>query len=274
MILRLPSLKRLVQTWQGLTQPLYWLYEQRLSEEVRKQGQMPKHLGLILDGNRRFARSLGLKPSQGHDLGAAKVREVLDWCYELGINHVTLWVFSTDNRRRDSEEVNHLLNLFADEAMKEAEGRDFRENGVKVTIIGDLATMPERVVEALRHLEAATANHDRFFLNVAVGYGGREEITHAVRSWLVDAKQQGATLEQTIAQLDSDVIAEHLYTAGFPDPDFVIRTSGELRLSGFLLWQTAYSEFYFCDVFWPSFRKLDFLRAIRSFQARRRRFGR
>jgi short-chain Z-isoprenyl diphosphate synthase len=158
--------------------------------------------------------------------------------------------------------------------MKEAEGRDFRDNGVKVTIIGDLAAMPERVVGALRHLEAVTAKHDQFFLNVAVGYGGREEITHAVRSWLVDSQKQGMTLEHAIAQLDSDVIAEHLYTAGFPDPDFVIRTSGELRLSGFLLWQTAYSEFYFCDVFWPSFRKLDFLRAIRSFQARQRRFGR
>lgn len=271
---RLPSLKRLVQTWQGLTQPLYWLYEQRLLKEVRKQGRMPKHLGLILDGNRRFARSLGLKPSQGHDLGAAKVREVLEWCYELNIHHVTLWVFSTDNRRRDPEEVNHLLNLFADEALKQAEDHDLQKNGVKVTIIGDLAAMPERVVKALRHLEAVTAKHDRFFLNVAVGYGGREEITHAVRSWLVVMQQQGATLEHIIAQLDSDAIAEHLYTAGFPDPDFVIRTSGELRLSGFLLWQTAYSEFYFCDVFWPSFRKLDFLRAIRSFQARQRRFGR
>ncbi|MEM6429054.1 MAG: polyprenyl diphosphate synthase [Deinococcota bacterium] len=271
---RLSRLSHALHLWHRISQPLYWFYERRLFAEVVHAGKMPNHVGLILDGNRRFARSLGLHTSRGHDLGAEKVHEVLTWCRELAIQHVTLWVFSTDNQNRDQAEVEHILNLLASEAVEQTEQGDLHKYQVKTTIIGDLAGMPEHVVKALRKLEQVTANYNKMFLNIAVGYGGREEITHAVRSWLRTKLEQGETLEQVIGDLASEVIESHLYTAGFPDPDFVIRTSGELRMSGFLLWQTAYSEFYFCDVFWPSFRKLDFLRAIRSFQARQRRFGR
>ncbi len=266
--------KRVLDLWRGLTRPLYWFYEQRLQRAVSSGGPLPKHLGLILDGNRRFAKELGLALADGHDLGARKAHEVLEWCLELGITHVTLWVFSSDNRSRDPEEVGHLLKLFAREASEMTVDPKLHKNKVRIRLIGNIADFPEPVQEALRQLEQATANYGGMLLNIAIGYGGREEIVAAVRQLLREKSAGEVNLEELVEGVSAEEIGRHLYTAGMPDPDFVIRTSGEVRLSGFLLWQTAYSEFYFCDAFWPEFRKVDFLRALRNFQARERRFGR
>ena len=257
-----------------LTRPLYWLYERQLLQTVQAQQRLPKHIGIIMDGNRRFARSIGLDVRAGHNYGADKAREVLDWCLELGIPHVTLWGFSKDNRNRTAEEVTHLHQLFAEQARELIDDERLHRNRVRVQIIGELGDFPEESREALREMEEATRDYGGMRLNVALGYGGREEIVAAIRNLLAEKERQGVALEELARTLDAGEIGRHLYTAGMPDPDFVIRTSGEVRLSGFLLWQTAYSEFYFCDAFWPDFRKIDFLRALRHFQARERRFGR
>ena len=253
---------------------LYWLYERRLVAQVRAGGRLPNHVGVIMDGNRRFARSLGLDTVSGHDHGAEKARDVLEWALELGIAHMTLWGFSSDNRGRAPDEVAHLHELFAAQAREFLVDERLRAHRVRVRVIGDIDDFPEPTKQALRELEASTAQFDRLHLSVALGYGGREEIVAAVRRSLRERADAGMALREAAERLSIDDIQSHLYTAGTPDPDFVIRTSGEVRLSGFLLWQTAYSEFYFCDAFWPEFRKIDFLRAIRSFPQRERRFGR
>ena len=270
----LPHTKRAISLIDTLTRPLYWLYERQLLQTVQAQRRLPKHIGIIMDGNRRFARSIGLDVRAGHNYGADKAREVLDWCLDLGIPHVTLWGFSKDNRSRTAEEVTHLHQLFAEQARELIDDERLHRNRVRVQIIGELGDFPEESREALREMEEATRDYGGMKLNVALGYGGREEIVTAVRNLLAEKQRQGVALEELARTLDAGEIGRHLYTAGMPDPDFVIRTSGEVRLSGFLLWQTAYSEFYFCDAFWPDFRKIDFLRALRHFQARERRFGR
>jgi short-chain Z-isoprenyl diphosphate synthase len=252
---------------------IYWLYERRLSAQVRG-GAIPQHLGIIMDGNRRYARALGLDARAGHDYGAQKARDVLRWCLDLGISHVTLWGFSTDNKGRSPDEVAHLYRLFAEQARQFMQHADVHQNRVRVRIIGEIADFPEDAQRALRDIEQATATYDRLHLHIALGYGGREEIVSAVRTALQKRASQGQDLTTAAAELSAQDIGANLYTAGVPDPDFVVRTSGEVRSSGFLLWQSAYAEFYFCDAYWPDFRKIDFLRAIRSFQQRQRRFGR
>ncbi len=253
--------------------PLYWYYERRLLHEVRK-GPMPRHLGLILDGNRRYARLRGLPPTLGHRFGVRKAYEVLEWCLELGIPTVTVWVFSTDNFRRSPEEVEELMRLFVEEAGRMADDPRIYHHRVRIRVIGRREGFPEEVLTALEALEEKTKAHDGLHLNIAMGYGGREEIVDAVKSLLLEAHEKGLSPKEVALSLTPEAIAQRLYTAGLPDPDFIIRTSGEIRLSGFLLWQSAYSEFYFADVLWPEFRKIDFLRALRSYQARERRFGR
>ena len=243
--------RRLVKLAEVLLKPLYWWYERRIEAEVR-QGQLPRHLGLILDGNRRFARELGLPGHEGHEFGVQKAYEVLEWCLELGIPTVTIWVFSTDNWRRSPTEVETLMQLFVREAKRMAQ---------------------DPRIHANEELEQATAHHSGMLLQIAMGYGGREEIVDAVKSLLLEAAQTGKSPEELAEELDMQHISERLYTAGVPDPDFIIRTSGEIRLSGFLLWQAAYSEYYFFDAFWPAFRRVDFLRAVRDYQKRERRFG-
>ena len=256
-----------------LSRPIYWLYEHQLLRTVKKQIVLPSHIGIIMDGNRRFARNFGLDARAGHNYGADKAREVLNWCLELGIRHVTLWGFSTDNRNRTQKEVDHLHLLFAEQARLMLEDQELHQKGVRIRIIGNINNFPEGSKVALREMERATQDYRGLNLNVALGYGGREEIVSAMKKLLEQKNEEGISLEQLTQSLDAHDIGHHLYTAGIPDPDFVIRTSGEIRLSGFLLWQTAYSEFYFCDAFWPNFRKIDFLRALRHFQARERRFG-
>jgi len=264
----------LLRALRGWDRWLYWLYERRLQSQVRSGGRLPRHVGVIMDGNRRFARALGMDAAAGHDHGAGKARDVLEWALELGITHMTLWGFSSDNRGRPPEEVAHLHTLFAAQAREFLTDERLQAHQVRVRVIGDIDDFPEATKAALRELEASTAHFERLHLHVALGYGGREEIVAAVKRLLLDRAARGDDLASAAAALDVDDIHRYLYTAGTPDPDFVIRTSGEVRLSGFLLWQTAYSEFYFCDAFWPEFRKIDFLRAIRSFQQRERRFGR
>lgn len=251
----------------ALARPIYWLYENRLYSQAVADS-VPQHLGLILDGNRRFARARGMDVRLGHEYGVHKVHDVLRWCLNLGIPHVTIFVFSTENFQRAPEEVEYLLGLFAQRS------RELLAHGVGIRIIGQRDKFPEPVVQAVRELEAAPVAHQKLRLNIALAYGGREEIVDAVRSLLRQAIEEGRSLGDLADRLTAAQIGQHLYTAGLPDPDFIIRTSGELRLSGFCLWQSAYSEYYFCDALWPAFRRIDFLRAIRNYQNRKRRFGR
>lgn len=267
------AVRTLQKTRSAARGALMWGYEQRLIRDVKGHGKLPRHLGLILDGNRRFARAAGLQREMGHSFGAEKAHEVLQWCLELGIPAATIWVLSTDNTSRDPEELAHILGLLEKEAHNLATDPRIHANRVRVRAIGQHADFPPHVLKALRELEEKTAHYDGMRLNIAVGYGGREEIVDAVKSHLQRQAASGRDLGEVAASLTPDDISAHLYAADIPDPDFIIRTSGEIRLSGFMLWQSVYSEYYFCDVYWPGFRRVDFLRALRNFQGRDRRFG-
>jgi short-chain Z-isoprenyl diphosphate synthase len=252
---------------------LYHFYERRLAREVAWRPK-PRHIGIILDGNRRHGRSRGITaPRAVYDLGAEKLDEVLDWCAELAIPTVSLWVFSTDNFRRPPAEVSGILAAVEAKLSRLARDPAIHERRVRVRAIGCLRLLPQPVLDAIAAAERATGGYDGMELNIAVAYGGRQEIADAVQALLNDLTAKGASLGEAIQRITPEAITRHLYTAGLPDPDLIIRTSGEVRLSGFLLWQSVHSEFYFTDVLWPAFRKIDFLRAIRSFQQRQRRFG-
>lgn len=270
---KLRTLSKIVGGW--LKRPFYALYEKRLEAEV-KSWHLPRHIGMIMDGNRRFARASGggRHVSFGHQRGAEKLHQVLNWCYELEIPVVTVWSFSLDNFHRDTSEVEALLDLFEDKTREMVHHRDVHSNGVRVRYIGKIDLLPESLREAIRAVEEATAGYDRFHLNIAMAYGGREEITDAFRDYLAHEERAGKSLADVAASFDDRAIEPHLYTSGLPEPDLILRTSGEVRLSGFLLWQSCYSEFYFSDTHWPAFRKIDFLRALRSYDLRQRRFGR
>ncbi|HTT04385.1 MAG TPA: polyprenyl diphosphate synthase [Steroidobacteraceae bacterium] len=253
---------------------LYRLYERRLEREVLHSGPGPQHIALILDGNRRHGERAGLRdPSEIYALGARKLDEVLDWCAALSVPAVTLWVLSTDNLGRPIEQLSGILAAVGDKLAALAVDPQIHRQRVRIQAIGQLELLPERTLAAIRAAQEATAGYNGMVLTVAVAYGGRAEIVDAVRALLTTQRDRGATLAETIEQIDADAISRHLYMAGMPDPDLIIRTSGEVRLSGFLLWQSAYSEFYFSDVYWPAFRRIDLLRAIRAYQQRRRRFG-
>lgn len=255
-----------------LLYPLYRWYAHYLTAQVATD-PTPAHIGLILDGNRRYARDIGLQATLGHQFGVNKLREVLEWCLDLEVRHVTLYVFSTENFGRSQDEVDTLLDLFVRESARLLQEPRLKNGRVRVKIIGQRARLPERVVAASEALELSTADHDGMVLTIALAYSGREEITDAVKGMLAAAATAGGSLESVAASLKAEDIERYLYTQGTPDPDFIIRTSGEQRLSGFLLWQAAYSEFYFCDVLWPAFRRIDFLRAVRTYQRRNRRYG-
>jgi short-chain Z-isoprenyl diphosphate synthase len=245
----------------------YWLYEHRIEASLSPQA-IPRHVGVMCDGNRRWARSAGLADvSSGHQAGADKIFEVLQWCRQAGVEVVTLWLLSTDNLARPAAELEPLLRIIEDTV------RDLVGQNWHVNPMGALDLLPADTARVLKDAADATATQSGLLVNVAVGYGGRREIADAVRSLLQEHATKGTTIEELAEFLDVDHIAEHLYTAGQPDPDLVIRTSGEQRLGGFLLWQSAHSEFYFCDAYWPAFRRVDFLRALRSYGARQRRFG-
>jgi short-chain Z-isoprenyl diphosphate synthase len=245
----------------------YRLYEHRLEASLSPQS-IPRHVGVMCDGNRRWARSAGLADvSSGHQAGADKIFEVLQWCRQSGVEVVTLWLLSTDNLARPAAELEPLLRIIEDTV------RELAAQQWHVNPMGALDLLPADTARVLKDAAEATAGQTGLLVNVAVGYGGRREIADAVRSLLQEHATRGTTIEELAEILDVEHIAEHLYTAGQPDPDLVIRTSGEQRLGGFLLWQSAHSEFYFCDAYWPAFRRVDFLRALRSYAARQRRFG-
>ena len=246
---------------------LYGTYERRLAAELTPE-RVPRHVGVILDGNRRWAKALGVGVASGHRKGAAKIDEFLSWCSELQIEVVTLWLLSTDNLNRPDEELAPLLRIIENAVADLAVGRRWRINPV-----GALDLLPDATARSLKEAQDATADLSGLIVNVAVGYGGRREIADAVRALLHEHASKGTSIEDLANLLDIDHIAEHLYTKGQPDPDLVIRTSGEQRLSGFLLWQTAHSELFFCEAYWPDFRRVDFLRAVRAYAERERRFG-
>lgn len=253
---------------------LYRLYERRLVKELRAK-PMPRHVGIILDGNRRYARKQGLDdPRQIYDIGARKLDEVLEWCADLGVSAVTLWVFSAANLNRTADEISGALGAVEAKMHTLAIDPQVHSRRVRVRAVGRLELLPPSVLAAIRAAERATKAYDAMILTIAIAYGGREEIIDAVRALLRDQTRKGECLDQIVDRIVPAAIDRYLYTADLPDPDLIIRTSGEIRLSGFLLWQSAHSEFYFSDVYWPAFRKIDFLRAIRSYQQRQRRFGR
>ena len=253
--------------------PLYRLYERRLLGQVRLR-PIPRHIGIIVDGNRRHGERLGIHDAQAiYSVGAEKLDEVLDWCAELAVPAVTLWVFSTENLQRPAAQVSGILASIEAKVSNLAHDPQIHRRRVRVRAIGQLELLPGSVTAAIRAALEATSSYDGLILTIAVAYGGRQEITDAVRSLLTEQARRGLTLAQAIDEVTPAAIEDHLYMAGAHDPDLIIRTSGEIRLSGFLLWQSAYSEFYFCDAFWPAFRKIDFLRAIRAYQHRTRRFG-
>jgi short-chain Z-isoprenyl diphosphate synthase len=230
--------------------------------------QIPKHVGVMLDGNRRWARAVGQDTAHGHRAGAANIEPLLGWCEEVGVQVVTLWLLSTDNLNRPARELESLLDIICEAVETLAEQRRWRLNPV-----GAMDLLPAAAAMRLKEAAEATRDVDGLLVNIAVPYGGRREIADAVRSLLHEHATRGTTLEELASLIDVEHIAEHLYTRGQPDPDLVIRTSGEQRLGGFLLWQSAKSEFYFCEAYWPDFRRVDFLRAIRAYSQRERRFG-
>ena len=246
---------------------LYPAYEQRMVRALPPD-KLPKHVGVMLDGNRRWAKAVGRDTAHGHRAGAANIEPLLDWCDEVGVEVVTLWLLSTDNLARPTAELTPLLEIIEEAVATLAEQKRWRLHPV-----GALDLLPAATAERLKAAEEATRDVDGILVNVAVGYGGRREIADAVRSLLMDQAAQGRTLEELAEVIDVEHIAQHLYTKGQPDPDLVIRTSGEQRLGGFLLWQSALREFYFCEALWPDFRRVDVLRAIRAYALRERRFG-
>jgi short-chain Z-isoprenyl diphosphate synthase len=256
-----------VADWKrGIRRVVYPAYEARMLRKM--PADLPKHIGVMLDGNRRWAKAVGQDTAHGHRAGAANIEPLLGWCDEVGIEVVTLWLLSTDNLNRSEVELLPLLEIIEEAVDSLADQRRWRLHPV-----GALDLLPARTAERLKAAEEATRDVDGMLVNVAVGYGGRREIADAVRSLLQEHAAKGTSLEELAGIIDVEHIADHLYTKGQPDPDLVIRTSGEQRLGGFLLWQSAKSEFYFCEAYWPDFRRVDFLRAIRAYALRERRFG-
>jgi short-chain Z-isoprenyl diphosphate synthase len=251
---------------------VYALYTRRLRRQVLA-GRLPGHVGLIMDGNRRWARQAGMaNPSLGHRAGAEHAEQVLSWCESVGIKNVTVFICSTENLlHRGDAEVTYLMQVIEDVLTERLARREARW---QVHVAGLLDVLPDSTARALKNAvevtrDCTTGAH----VTLAIGYGGRQEIIDAVRDLLTEAAAAGLPMAEVAANLTADDISAHLYTAGHPEPDLVIRTSGEQRLSNFLLWQSAYSELYFCEAYWPAFREIDFLRALRSYAARKRRFG-
>ena len=246
---------------------LYPLYERRLLKKLNLS-ESPKHVGVILDGNRRWAKNNLASSRSGHEAGARKIVELLSWCEEVNVEVVTLWLLSTENLNREKNELNALCEVIAETVEELSKQRKWN-----LVLMGSSDLLPIWFAERLKNSISNDHENKKLTVNLAIGYGGRQEISDAVKSMLEKHLSSGESLKDVVSNLNIEEISKYMYTAGQPDPDLVIRTSGEQRLSGFLLWQSAHSEFYFCEAFWPDFRKLDFLRALRSYAARHRRFG-
>ena len=255
-----------------LKEPAYRLYEMRLRQELAlSKSALPRHIAVLCDGNRRWARDAGHHDvSYGYRVGADKIAEMLRWCADAGIEMATVYLLSTENLQRDPGELNCLIDIIT-EVVEEICAP---VNRWSVRTVGDLELLGEDTARRLRDaVDSTSATPASFHVNVAVAYGGRQEIVDAVRTLLGKQLADGATAEQMIEAVTTEGISENLYTSGQPDPDLVIRTSGEQRLSGFLLWQSAYSEMWFTEAHWPDFRRVDFLRALRDYTRRHRRYG-
>lgn len=246
------------------------IYAKKLLEEV-KEFSIPQHVALIMDGNRRYALMQGLPAERGHLMGKDKLEEMITWGNELKIRIITVFAFSTDNFKRKKEEVDQLMKMFEQDLRRLANEERLKEYGIRVQVIGELDLLPKHVKKAAEEVMEKTKQHGDYFLNIAIGYGGREEIIEAVKKIANDV-QQGTINPEDI---NKKLLASYLYTSHLPipDPDLILRTSGEERISNFLLWQLAYSELYFTDVYWPMFKQTDFLKAIRSYQQRQKRYG-
>jgi tritrans,polycis-undecaprenyl-diphosphate synthase [geranylgeranyl-diphosphate specific] len=249
----------------------YRVYEGRLKSQIQSE-EVPSHIGIILDGNRRWASSQGMSVGIGHERGAEIAEELLDWCHELNIKTVTMYVLSTENLQRSPEEVKELLGLIEERLSKLLRDERIYKYRVKVKAIGQLDMLPASIRNLLQEIESKTSAFGDHYLNIAVAYGGRAEIRDMVRSIAQDVSMGSLSPEQ----ITEETIEKRLYTSYLPkqEPDLIIRTSGEERMSGFMLWQGAYSELVFMDVFWPDFRFIDLMRAIRTYQRRHRRHGR
>lgn len=248
---------------------LYRIYEWYISRGLKPE-RMPKHVAIIMDGNRRYSKLKGdVDVLKGHEMGVDTLENVLDWSVELGIEIITAYAFSTENFNRPKHEVEGLMRLFVIHFKRLAKHEKIKKNEVRVNVVGRLELLPEEVREAIKEAEEATAQYDKRLLNIAIGYDGRLEIIDSIKKIIKDVEDGKITIDD----VDEDLVSKNLYTGGLDDPNLIIRTSGEERLSGFLLWQSSYSELYFCETLWPALRKVDFIRAIRSYQARDRRFG-
>ena len=248
---------------------LYRLYEWYITRNLKPE-KMPKHVAIIMDGNRRYSKLQGnIDVVKGHEIGVDTLEKVLDWSIELGIEIITVYAFSTENFNRPPHEVEGLMNLFVTNFKRLVDHEKIHRNEVKVKVVGRTDLIPESVREAIKEAEDATAKYDKRLFNIAIGYDGRMEIIDSIKK-IINQVQAG---EITVDDVDEDLVSKNLYTEGLADPNLIIRTSGEERLSGFLLWQSSYSELYFCETLWPELRKVDFVRAIRSYQERERRFG-
>ena len=246
----------------------YQTYEKRLLKEIQSR-PVPNHVAVIMDGNRRYAKEFGLLVAEGHEKGKEKLEEMMAWCLELGIRVLTVYAFSTENVTRDNEEIGILMRMFARSFDNLADDERVHKHRIRVRVLGQRGILPDDVKEAIERAEEKTKDYDEYFFNIAVGYGGREEIIQAIRKMAADVVAGGLSVDD----ITEETFYSYLYTSDIPDPDLILRTSGEERISNFLLWQLAYSELYFSDVYWPGFRKVDFLRAVRSYQLRKRRFG-
>ena len=249
--------------------PIYTAYEWYISRNLRTEN-MPRHVAIIMDGNRRFSKIQGsIDPIEGHKRGISTLEQFLDWCVDLGIEIVTVYAFSTENFNRPKKEVEGLMNLFKDNFEDIAQNKKIHKNQVRIKAVGQLELLPDDVRAAIKIAEKSTANYDKRLMNLAIGYDGRLEIVDAIKKIANEVKEGKINSDD----IDEKIVNDNLYTAGLADPNLIIRTSGEERLSGFLLWQSSYSELYFCDSLWPQLRKVDFLRALRSYQQRDRRYG-
>ncbi len=244
--------------------PFYYAYKRHLWSQIsNSQLKKPNHIGIILDGNRRYSRSHGLEIWAGHSLGARKVEEVLAYCWELGIKIVTLYVFSIENFNREKDEVDNIMKLAEDKFTQLLTHPLLYKYKVRIRAIGRREMLPDGLKAAIEKIEEETKEFHDYYLNVAIAYGGRAEIIDAIRKMIKD----------NVNEVTEETFEKYLYTAGLPNPDLIIRTSGEVRISGFLLWQSAYSELYFADIYWPEVRKIDLWRAVRAYQKRHRRYG-
>ncbi len=253
--------------------PVYRVYLSRLRKEVMAYPR-PQHVALIMDGNRRWAAQFGKEIGAGHRAGADTAFSLLDWCATLGIREVTLWALSLENLDRSADEVAGITDVAKDALGMFQRGERKTRVPIRLRVIGRADMLPERLRQAVREAQPLSREDGALYVTVALGYSGRDELVEAARSTVRDLVAEGVPAEKLPDRLTAEALQAHLYTVGSTDPDLIIRTSGEQRLSGFLPWQSVHSEYYFCEVYWPAFREIDFLRAIRTYQQRHRRYGR